>query len=367
MNKRKLALLLAAVLCLTLLAPCAGAENTEIYFVAVDDSVPLTLPTDALPYTSGGTRYAPYTVFNASPGGVVPSYNASEQTLVLFRRGARLIFDLADGTVTDEDKNERDLATVYRGGMLYVPLDFCLSHFGLSAVTLTSLSGYTILRFTTGNEVYDNELFVEKAENLIAYLAEQHENSTPADEPPPDTNTQQPPADEPPHAEGTFCLAVTGAENMAEAAKALADSEQRAAFFLTAEEITAQPELVRALYAAGHTIGVTCAEDVEDAAIALEAANAALSRTLHRKTLFALLSSAQSQFCPDYCIFVRPQTQPALEELILQTQAGQTALFVCGADAAGALRTLQNAGAALGLLRETSPLALILVPPEEEE
>ena len=129
-SKRMLALLLAAVLCAAVLTPSARAA--EIYFVAVDDSIPLTLPSSSAPYYSGGTLYAPYTVFNAAPGGVVPSYNAAEQKLVIFRRGARLIFDLAAGTVTDEEKNVTTLSTVSKNGVIYVPFMFCLSHFGLS-------------------------------------------------------------------------------------------------------------------------------------------------------------------------------------------------------------------------------------------
>lgn len=367
MKKRLSVRLLAALLCMLLLIPCVRAEKAEIYFVAVDDAIPLTLSTASAPYASGGTIYAPYTVFNAAPGGVVPSYNASTQTLVLFRRGARLVFDLSDGTVTDEDKNSYTAATVYRGGVLYVPLDLCLSHFGLSAVTLTSLSGYSILRFTTGSEVYDNDLFVEKAENLIAYLAEQNAASQPSDPTQPN-GPQTPPIEEeePPHAEGTFCLAVMGVENMVQAAEALAEAEQRAAFFLTEAEIKAEPELVRALYTAGHVIGVTCAEDAEDAAAALRDANEALGRVLHRKSLFALLTAAQSEFCPGYCILVRPQEQPPVEEILTQSSAETTNLLLCGADTAETFRTLQSAGASLRLLRETSPLILNLTPAEED-
>lgn len=364
-KKRLLSFLLAAVVCLGMLSP--GAAAADIYFVAVDDSIPLTLPSGAAPYYSGGVLYAPYTVFNASPGGVVPSYNASEQKLVLFRRGARLIFDLAAGTVTDEDKNVSERSTVSRGGMLYVPLEFCLSHFGLSYSMLTSASGYSVLRFTTGSEVYENTAFLERAENLISYLAEQYESGGAPSAPQQPEGGGEAPAEEEPHVSGAFSLAVTGAENMSAAAQALEDAGQRAAFFLTAEEIEAEPELVRSLYAAGHSIGVTCAGDAEDAAIALEEANNALSRVLHRKTLLALLTAAQSEFCPGYCIFVRPDSAPSLTSLLAETQEDEITLFLCGADMDEVLKTLEAAGAPLRLLRETSPLALILTIHEEAD
>ena len=364
MRKRLCALLLAAALCLLLLPAPAHAAN--IYFVAVDDSIPLTMPDSASPYLASGTLFAPYTVFDAAPGGVVPSYNAAEQTLVLFRRGARLVFDLANGTVTDEDKNVYERSTVYRNGILYIPLDFCLSHFGLSVTTLNSASGYPILRFTTGNEVYDDALFVERAENLITYLAEQYQNQTPESAFP--SGGESTPDSEPdePRSAGVFYLAITGAENMPSAAQALSDAGQRAAFFLTAGEIRSDPALVRSLYTAGHAIGVTCAEDAEDAAIALAEANEALESVLHRKTLLALLTPAQAEFCPGYCIFVAQQQSDDLNALLAQSDETQSNLLLCGEDLSDTLQTLADAGASIRVLRETSPMALILMPPEEE-
>ena len=162
MRKRLLSILLSVLLCLALVSPQAAAA--DIYFVAVDDSVPLTLPSSMSPFFSGSTLYVPSSVFEAAPGGVTPSYNASGQTLVLFRSGARLIFNLANGTVTDEDKNSSNISTVSKNGTIYLPLYFCTSHFGLSVTTLNSAEGYPILRFTTGSEVYDDAMFVEKAE-----------------------------------------------------------------------------------------------------------------------------------------------------------------------------------------------------------
>ena len=101
MRKRLLSILLSVLLCLALVSPQAAAA--DIYFVAVDDSVPLTLPSSMSPFFSGSTLYVPSSVFEAAPGGVTPSYNASGQTLVLFRSGARLIFNLANGTVTGQE------------------------------------------------------------------------------------------------------------------------------------------------------------------------------------------------------------------------------------------------------------------------
>lgn len=362
MRKRLLSLLLALLLCLALVSPQASAA--DIYFVAVDDSVPLTLPSSMSPLFSGGTLYVPSSVFEAAPGGVTPSYNASEQTLVLFRRGARLVFNLTNGTVTDEDKNSSNISTVSKNGTIYLPLYFCTGHFGLSVTTLNSAEGYPILRFTTGSEVYDDAMFVEKAENLITYLAEQYSSGTPS-VPSTAGGNEDTPEEEEPHASGSFCLAIEDAAAMESSAAALANAGQRAAFFLTGEEIEAFPELVRSLYTAGHTIGLTVPDDCGDAAAALESANDALFRVLRRKTLCALLTAAQADGCAGYAVFIRPEAQVPLEELL--TDGAETHLLVCADDTAEVLSQLDRADATLRLLRETSPLARSIAPQQPPE
>ena len=85
MKYRKLLCVLLALALLLALAPMAGAEG-DLFFVAVNDTIPVTLT--SLPYTSGGVVYVPYTAFDARPGGVVSAYNATAQTLSCSRRTA---------------------------------------------------------------------------------------------------------------------------------------------------------------------------------------------------------------------------------------------------------------------------------------
>ena len=235
--KRLFCIVLSLLLCLTLCTP-ALAEG-DLLFVAVNDSIPLTLT--ALPYESSSGIYVPYTAFDASPGGVIPAYNAQAQTFVLFTRQRRLVFDLAEGTVTDQDGNVKTVSTTFRGGMLYVPLVYCASFFSLKVSLLQSTSGYPILRFTTGSEVYDDSLFVEKAESLIQYRIDQMNTPEPSQ---PQTPAQQEPdkpeQPEPEQMPATVYLAFTNAETMADNAALLETSNLRGTFFLTAAELAAR-------------------------------------------------------------------------------------------------------------------------------
>ena len=333
--KRLFCIVLSLILCLTLCTP-ALAEG-DLLFVAVNDSIPLTLT--ALPYESSSGIYVPYTAFDASPGGVIPAYNAQAQTFVLFTRQRRLVFDLAEGTVTDQDGNVKTVSTTFRGGMLYVPLVYCASFFSLKVSLLQSTSGYPILRFTTGSEVYDDSLFVEKAESLIQYRIDQ-------------MNTPEPSQ---PQTPATVYLAFTNAETMADNAALLEKSNLRGTFFLTAAELTADPALARRLYAAGHILGVTVTEDCENVSASLLEANDALCRALNTKTLFALLPAWQQDGITDFSVLTRPQEPVSAEFAVQQTNAPQ--LLIVSQDAAQTLSTLAAAGANIELLRETTKLS----------
>lgn len=260
--RRWICFLLCLVLTVCLCAPALA--DGELFFVAVNDTIPLTL--SVFPTYSGGTLYVPYQVFDSQPCGVTPSYNQAKQTYVLLSRTRQMIFDLAAGTVSDESGSVSTANVLYRGGILYLPLTFCASHFGLKTTMLESAGGYQILRFTDGSEVYDDSLFVEKAENLIAYRVRQNQSGSQSPERPTDRpnsgsqGTQEPSAAEKKPA--TVYLAFTGSETMRASMAALETYKLHGTFFLTEAEILADPSLVFELLAAGHSIGITAGEEI---------------------------------------------------------------------------------------------------------
>ena len=142
MKTRRLLCLLLALSLMLGLAAGAQAEGS-LFFVAVNDTIPVTL--NVQPVTSGGVTYVPYTAFDARPGNVVSAYNTQEQTFVLFTKDSRLVFDLATGEVTDENQNASTQTVLFRSGLLYLPLVFCASHFGLKVSMLESQDGYPVI------------------------------------------------------------------------------------------------------------------------------------------------------------------------------------------------------------------------------
>ena len=83
--RRWVCFLLCLVLTVCLCTPALA--DGELFFVAVNDTIPLTL--SVFPTYSGGTLYVPYQVFDSQPCGVTPSYNQAKQTYVLLSRTGR--------------------------------------------------------------------------------------------------------------------------------------------------------------------------------------------------------------------------------------------------------------------------------------
>ena len=365
MKKRLFGGVLALALLLSALCPAARAEGGYC-FVAVNDTIPLTLTAGNLPFYSSVGLYVPYTVFDVEPGGVVSAYNSTDQTFVLFTHEKRLIFDVVASTVTDEDKNVSTAITTYKNGVLYIPVALCASHFGLSLSVLTSRDGYMVLRFTTGSEVYDDSLFIEKAENLIAYRISQFESQpggttaepTQPSAPTPGGQTTEPGTTAEPGSQTKPVLptaypAVVNSDCMQAAADALAAQSLRAAFFLTEAEIRANPALVRALYTAGYPLGLTVPDGTADTAEALMGANEALDELLNVKSVMVLLTQAQAGGLTGYRVFTRPDTPDALAAASSQ----EPYLYLITANPAAELQALADSGSPVGLLRETAPLS----------
>lgn len=356
MNKRLLSVLLAAAL--LLLCISGVSASSSLWFVAVNDTIPLSYSGDTAPYYSGGNLYIPYTAFNAAPGGVVISNNVDQNTLVLFTRTKRLVYDLNDNSVTDEAGNTDSVTVSYRSGTLFLPAS-AASHFGLSVSLLTSQSGYTILRFSNGSQVYDDDLFVEKAENLISYMVQQAQEGSASNPPsggevsdvPQETEDDPPPEVEP----ATVYLAFSGDAVSKTTLELLEAYSVRAAFFLTAEQFTLQTDLVRSIYAAGHTVGLTVSGPETDYAAALSNANDAMYSALFCKSIFALVPAEAAGGLTGYCVLPSPETPLTVEEVLAGTDAPQ--LLLCQSDPTETVQILINAGASLPQLVETTFLS----------
>lgn len=349
MKKRVLSLMLAAVLLFSVI-PAAQAI-APLCFVAMNDTIPLSLKDGVEPYYSGSILYLPYTAFNISPNGVGAAYNVKMNTFVLFNTNETLLFDLGENTYTDKRGQEYRVDVAYRSGLLYVSSSV-LSHFGLSVTLLYSRAGYPIIRFTNGEQVYDDGTFVAQAENLITRAAQEYEKEQQGQSPESETNVTAPEDETPELRMPTeVYLAFRGDAVSETTLEKLAEYELEAAFFLTEEQILLERDLVRAIYAAGHTIGITAAPGESDQQDALRRADDALDRVLFFRTALALLPSDSAVESERFHILREPALV-SVEELLAGAQASR--LYVVSSGAPGVIASLANGEASVLRLLETT-------------
>ncbi len=346
MKKRLLAFVLMLSLLFCMLPGVSGLS--PLCFVATNDSVPLVLSGGEAPYYSGSRLYIPHNAFNASPNGVGASYNAEKNTFVLFNRDQTLIFNLKEKTYTDKANKTYQTDLLFRGGIVYLPASVA-GHFGLSVTLLFSRYGYPILRFTDGGQVYDDGTFVAQAENLISRAAEEYERNSQSFHDNPDGLIGQ--ENDASKNKTNVYLAFTGEAVNAETLEMLENMSVHGAFFLTEEQILADRQLVRDIYAAGHTVGLTVKDDEWEIASALQRANEALDQVLFCRSVFILLPRGLSFQTKSYRVL--PEPSPDTVENILNKPHGEN-LFVVRSGAPAIIAEFAKGGATLLRLRETS-------------
>lgn len=284
MKKKILALMLAAVLMLIAI-PFAGASG-NVWFVAVNDRIPLTKTSDTAPFYNGSRLYIPQSAFSVYPFNVVPSYSESKKMLVLFDKNRRLVFDLDQETCTDSDGKVSNVDAIYRNGELFIPAK-SVEYFGVKVKLLENSDGYYVLRFYDGSQVYGDAEFLERAQQLIDHQTDESTDDMTSD----GVDLLDPDLTDDPEDEtgGTTYPVFIGAAVSEDTLNVLEEYGLHGAFFLTKEQILAAPSLVRKLYAAGNTVAITVSLGEPDPQKALDEANAALDEVMFRKTLFAAL------------------------------------------------------------------------------
>ena len=311
--KRILAAAVAIVLMLSIcVIPVSAAE---IIFIAVNDTIPNALNEAAMPFYQYDLLYIPYTTFNNSALGVVPSYNTQARTLTLSNDERSLIFDIQGGTVTENDSVIFPQPILIRYGILFVPADYTASFFGISVSYLVSKAGYTVVRLKTGGEVYGDSLFIEKAENLISYRIEQYHPavdpnppSNPQNDPEPADNPEDNPDSEPAETPETRYQAMAVMGISESILNELDRYNVHTTLFLTASELQENRDLVRRAVCGGYRIGINVLRSDDPAADA-EEFNRILDQVLLTKTLLVLCSAEQEAELEDYFAFAAPEEE----------------------------------------------------------
>ena len=261
MKRKILALMLCAVLLAALFSAGAASAASPLGFISINDTLPPDLINVAVNY--GNSVYVPYWLFTNYGLGVNYTYFSASSTAYMSNASNQIFFELPTGKTYNNDDVQFAAPAIFWGGTVYLPLGFVCSAFGGFTYRTIGQNEYgSILRITTGSEMLADDQFFRAATpamkryydayNTVAETPSQTHHPT-APEP---TPTQQP-------REGDAVR--LGLEGMpsAEMLELLRQQGMTVCFFLDAQAIRDDPDMVRHIACAGHSLGASCPEGSE--------------------------------------------------------------------------------------------------------
>jgi len=335
-KKRIAALILCAALMLAL--SCSVLADEKLSFISVNDTLPPELINVATVYS--GVTYVPYWLFTNYGLGVYYAYFSSSNAAYFYNADRQLYFSLSDGKTYDEDGYQYTAPAIMRGGTVYLPLGFMSSYFGGFSYSNIGGNEYgSILRINTGNATLTNEEFLRAAKNAMrTYYNAYNKNLQ-------DTPASPEPTESPSHEGETVRLGLRGlpGDAMLERLRAF---RMKACFFLTAEEIRGNADLVRRIACEGHGLGIVCTEGT---AVEFQTGTALLSETARVRSLLCITPDGQAP-AKGAAVFdweygtMEAQVRPAALYTVTAALDGgnddAALLFPCGEDGENALSAL---------------------------
>lgn len=283
--KKRLAVGLLALALLAALVPTQRARAEELTFLSINEVLPPELINCVVTY--GGLTYVPYYVFSNYGIGISYTYFSSASTAYLYSGEKQLFFEMSGGDTYDGENNHYSGSAIVRGGTVYLPLNLMYRFFGNFNYSYLTGSEYgTVLRITTDAVVLTDAEFLRAARNAMrSYAASWNaEAATPTPSPVPTATasplpvpTPYPTATAVPAPSGTPAVLPAGEPEEPKTHKGerltlsfaglpgeavletLREKGVETCFFLTAEELRADPDLVRRIIGSGHLVGLLCA------------------------------------------------------------------------------------------------------------
>lgn len=263
MKKKATALLLCIAMIVLFVPGGIIAAADDLIFISVNDTLPPELINCVTYY--GGVMYVPYYVFSNYGLGISYSYFTSASTAYLYTSENQLFFEMNSGVTYDGDDYRYSVSAIFRNGTVYVPLNFTCRFFeGIGSTVLTGSEHGTVLRLTTGAAVLTDAEFLSAAKTVMRTYSQDYKNEHP-DVTPTDTPAATPePTKEPETHEGDRIVLSFIRTPTAHLLDLLSQNRLRVCFFLTAEDVRSDPDMVRRAAGEGHTLGVYCREDLAE-------------------------------------------------------------------------------------------------------
>ena len=179
MKKRVMALMCALLFLLCLLPGSVSAAD-ELYFLAINDSLP-ELSAQVMPIRVAGVTYVPCTIFDSRVTGVncgiYYGQDRSKGTVTLYNKDKILEFNIAAGTAYAYTEGETySYQAVMYNGLPYVPAASVCRYFRLTCSFLYTDYG-SLLRIKNGSEVLSDTMFLSSAAPILASRMNQYQTA----------------------------------------------------------------------------------------------------------------------------------------------------------------------------------------------
>ena len=266
MKKRVAAAVLAVLLvCQLSSGPAEAAEN--VYFTAINDNM-LSLSEDSMPFWSNGYLYVDSAIFTMAPNtpgkvlGIYRSWNVAKKLLVLSSDEEvlkLLFFDLAAGTVQDNQGVSYYPAAILRNNVVFVPLALITYYFDLTYSRVRVPHGY-LVRVKNDKAFFSDKNFVDAAtyqmesmySEYIRNKATQQETQTPSGT----GDAPVPPAEQTGGKTVYLCAEAAEGTVTEELLHELDRAGSQAAFYCTREFLGERGDLLRRMTATGQAVGL---------------------------------------------------------------------------------------------------------------
>lgn len=292
--KRVVCILLGCLLAFAVFPRLSADADDDFLLCVVENSFVEDVSEDSRATYISGTIYVPYHALD-SIYGIKAYYNERLQQLLVYTLDLRMTFDVANNQTYDSDGEIFQPVAVRHAGTIFIPIQFICDRFELyfSYTPAGRTLPAPIIRICAAQPNLPDAVLYARNTALTQTIYDNYQElispSTPTN---PVTPTKPVPL--------LTYLSFEGPLN--EETGAILDTLEKrgypAAFFLPAENPSAQPDLLRRIYASGYTVGLLLTEVPEDLVVLLTKANEQLCSVLHTKTRLVCVADGADTLTP---------------------------------------------------------------------
>ncbi len=260
---KKAASILAIVFCLGILLslPVTGVTD-DIYFSVVNDRLQ-ELSDETMPYYSNGKMYVPFKLFEQSSLGTYSIYDDASNTATIYSTLHYLRFNFSSGNTYDDAGRVFSYWAIFHNSTVYVPAENVCSFFGFE-YSMYYTPPAPFVRIKNSNARFSDSDFAKNKylsmqSDYNAYLNIPVQTASPEVTPTPTTSPEEP------ENNTSVYLSFRGInESTSTVLDSLSYYGFKACFFVTADEIRKNQDLIRQISGSGHTIGFVCTANLTE-------------------------------------------------------------------------------------------------------